>query len=423
MNSSNSDETEFTDETIETKSFDSELAASETVDIAPAKKMDSAKIKALDKKSHSELDRFIAHLADACPLISYEEKEAKENMARYIMGKRLGSGAIGQVIEATDEHLGRNVAIKILQDNNGIDRDRIARFIAEAQIIAQLEHPTIVPVHEIGRMPGGLPYFTMKQVKGQLLSEVINDMRVNNEKKDMRRYTTRLLRRFSSLCNGIAYAHSKGVVHRDLKPDNIMIGEYGEIQIMDWGLAKVMSENEVRSTSDICTVRSSKAMSTLDGSIAGTPSYMSPEQARGELDKITPASDIFSLGLLLAEIITLVRVFRCQESSVTLRQVGRAGPIDIAELNRKVNVPKEIQAIIRKCTMPDPKDRYQSAEDLSDDIKAYMENRGVTAMPDNQYDKIRKWTMRHQMSAGLIIGTIATLIIGTVVHSIIKLLN
>lgn len=422
MNNTENTETEFINDTEIINKTGSEFSAKETVDIKPAKKMDSEKIKNIHKNSHNELDRYIAHLADACPLISYEEKEARENMARYIMGRKLGSGAIGQVIEATDEHLGRNVAIKILQDSGGIDRDRIARFIAEAQIIAQLEHPTIVPVHEIGRMPGGLPYFTMKQVRGQLLSEAINEMRIN-DKKDMKRYTNKLLRRFSSLCNGIAYAHSKGVVHRDLKPDNIMIGEYGEIQIMDWGLAKVMNESEVRRASDVSTVRSSKSMSTLDGAIAGTPSYMSPEQARGELDRISPASDIFSLGLLLAEIVTLVRVFRSQESAITLRQVGRAGPIDITELNRKISVPKEIQAIIRKCTMPEPQDRYQSAEDLSDDIKAYMENRGVTAMPDNQYDKVRKWTMRHQLIAGLITGVLIGFALSGIAHVVLKIIK
>ena len=139
-----------------------------------------------------------------------------------------------------------------------------------------LEHPTIVPVHEIGLMPGGLPYFTMKKVRGKLLSEIINERRVDNN-GDFIRFRKRLLRRFSSLCNGIAYSHSRGVIHRDLKPDNIIIGEYGEIQIiMDWGLAKVTSDSPVVKPSEISTVRNNHSMSTMVGSIAGTPILYEP---------------------------------------------------------------------------------------------------------------------------------------------------
>ncbi len=422
MDKANSDETQFIstheDDGLETEGFGS----GETIDIAPKEKISSDRIMSVGKKAHGELDKFLVHLADATPLISYEEEEAKEIMARYIMGQELGSGAIGQVIEAHDEHLSRIVAIKILQDSGGLDRDRIARFIAEAQIIAQLEHPTIVPVHEIGCMPGGLPYFTMKKVKGKLLSEVINERRVDN-KKDFIRYRKRLLRRFSSLCNGVAYAHSRGVVHRDLKPDNIMIGEYGEIQIMDWGLAKVLNDSTVVKPSEVFTIRNNQSMSTMDGSIAGTPSYMSPEQARGELDKISPASDIFSLGLLLAEIVTLVRVFRCSESAITLKQVGRAGPIDASNLNKRISVPHELLAIIAKCTMPKPEDRYSSAEELSDDIKAYLENREITAIDYSPIGKFVKWAGRHPKNTGIIIGIVSGVAASAITYLTLKLIH
>ncbi len=400
-----------------------EFTSGDTLDITPeVKKVDSDRILSPGKNTQGELEKFLQHLSDATPTISYEPEEAQEIMARYIMQDELGRGAIGQVIEATDEHLKRNVAIKILQESSGLDRDRIARFIAEAQIIAQLEHPTIVPVHEIGLMPGGLPYFTMKKLRGKLLSEVINERRVDNS-KDFVRYRKRLLRRFSNLCNGIAYAHSRGVVHRDLKPDNIIIGEYGEIQIMDWGLAKVMGDSPVVKPSEISTVRNNHSMSTMVGSIAGTPAYMSPEQARGELDRIGSASDIFSLGLLLAEIITLVRVFRSTEPAITLKQVGKAGPIDARILNKKIHVPGELQAIIAKCTMPDPEDRYQNAELLSDDLKAYLENREVTAMQYSPVDRLRKWKNRNSKYTGFIIGAAAALGLSVVIVTICKLLK
>ncbi len=415
MNERNSDETQFLSGLNEDDLVAEEYLSGETIDIPPKEeKVESNRILSVGKRAHGELEKFLQHLSDATPLISYEKEESEEIMARYTMGAELGRGAIGQVIEAQDEHLKRNVAIKILQENNGLDRDRIARFIAEAQIIAQLEHPTIVPVHEIGLMPGGLPYFTMKKVRGKLLSEVINERRVDNS-NDFIRYRKRLLRRFSLLCNGVAYAHSRGVVHRDLKPDNIIIGEYGEIQIMDWGLAKVLNDSSVVKPSEVSTVRNNHSMSTMMGSIAGTPAYMSPEQARGELDRIGPASDIFSLGLLMAEIVTLVRVFRSTEPAITLKQVGKAGPIDASNLNHKIEVPKELCAIIAKCTMPNPEDRYQNAEFLSDDLKAYLENREVTAMQYTYIDRFLKWKNRNSKNTGLIIGAAAALTISALI--------
>lgn len=383
----------------------------ETVEMKPGKK--SGDLNLSELKGAGELDWFISHLTDACPMISYDEQEAREEKARYIMGKQLGIGAIGQVINAVDEHLSRNVAIKILRDAGGIDRDRIARFIAEAQITAQLEHPTIVPVHEIGRMPGGMPYFTMKTVRGKSLADIINNMRVSQkvEPADQRR----LLRRFVQLCLGVAYAHSKGVVHRDLKPDNIMVGEYGEAQIMDWGLAKVMSDSQIHAPSNIKTVRMNESLQTMDGSIAGTPSYMSPEQARGEQEKIGPASDIFSLGLILAEILTLIRVFRDTDPAVTLRKVGKAHSIDLSELAPRARVSKELEATVKKCTHHNPEDRYQSAHDLAEDIRAYLENREVSAAPDMTHKKVIKWSIRNPLMTGMVGGLVIGLLIATVI--------
>lgn len=377
----------------------------DTIDLKPDSAFDQDQVN--DTPRSGELERFIGHLADACPLISYDPEEAQVLQARYIMGKELGSGAIGQVIEAHDAHLCRDTAIKILRDDGGIDRDRIARFIAEAQITAQLEHPTIVPVHEIGRMPGGMPYFTMKTVRGKSLSEIINELRVLTLKeRKASRYDERfLLRRIVQLCYGIAYAHSKGVVHRDLKPDNIMIGEYGEVQIMDWGLAKVMSGSAVTAPQEIHTIRIGDGLRTLDGSIAGTPSYMSPEQARGDQERIGPASDIFALGLLLAEVLTLFRVFRESDHPAHLLQrISRSGPIEVSVLAPAAKVAKELEAIIRKCTMNRIEQRYLHADEVADDIRAYLENREVSAEPDQTHKKVIKWTLRNPLMTGLAIG-------------------
>lgn len=386
---------------------DEHFGYTDTVELKPQHHRRQGQLKISEYQDSNELDRFIAHLTDACPLIAYDDEEAADLQARYIMGKELGSGAIGQVIQAYDAHLSRVTAIKILRDNGGIDRDRIARFIAEAQITAQLEHPTIVPVHEIGRMPGGMPYFTMKTVRGKSLSEIINELRIMTpkERKNTRYDTRFLLRRFVQLCFGVAYAHSRGVVHRDLKPDNIMIGEYGEVQIMDWGLAKVMSGSDVNAPKGIQTIRLGDNMRTLDGSIAGTPSYMSPEQARGDQENIGPASDIFALGLLLAEVLTLTRVFREREHPThLLHRISRAGPVELSDISPSTRVSKEIEAIVRKCTMNRIEQRYQRADEIADDIRAYLENREISAEPDQTHKKLIKWTLRNPLTSGIAIG-------------------
>lgn len=400
---------------------DGNFTITDTIDMQP--EATSKRLSMPEQQDGQQLDKFIEHLSDACPLIAYHDDEDDQlnQHARYIMGHELGSGAIGQVIDAHDEHLTRNIAIKILRDSGGIDRERIARFIAEAQITAQLEHPTIVPVHEIGRMPGGMPYFTMKKVRGKSLSAIINQLRITPPRQ--RKYSTFherfLLRRFVQLCFGLAYAHSRGVVHRDLKPDNIMIGEYGEVQIMDWGLAKIMNSSDIFSDDNVHTIRHGDAMRTLEGSIAGTPSYMSPEQASGAQDMISPASDIFSLGLVLAEMLTLVRVFRHEENpSHLLYHITHCGPIEASSLKNGIKIAKELEAIIRKCTMNNPKHRYQSMDEVADDIRAYLENREVSAERDTTHKKLLKWTMRNRLTTGVAIGVGAAILIGMLIKSV-----
>lgn len=397
-----------------------DFSFSDTVELKPATVEKSQRLRVSDKLVSTELDRFIAHLADACPLIAYDDDEDTAD-ARYVMGSELGSGAIGQVIEAHDEHLSRTVAVKILRESGGIDREKIARFISEAQITAQLEHPTIVPVHEIGRMPGGMPYFTMKTVRGKSLNEIINELRIlptKDRKKSF--YTERIiLRRFVQLCFGVAYAHSKGVVHRDLKPENIMLGEYGEVQIMDWGLAKVMSGSTVQTRNNIKTIRSGGELQTMEGSIAGTPSYMSPEQARGDQDAIGPASDIFTLGLILAEVLTLIRVFRGSgHPSQLLQQISHSGPIELSDLSPGYKASKELEAIVRKCTMNKPEHRYQTADEVADDIRAYLENREISAEPDQTHKKVLKWTYRHPLLTGMLLGFALAVAAGGFVYSL-----
>ncbi len=322
-----------------------------------------------------DLNALLRHLEDARPSITDDINDDQFPPARYVIGPELGSGSIGQVIEARDQHLGRLVAIKILHEGEGLSRDGIARFIAEAQITAQLEHPSVVPVHEIGLMPGGMPYFSMKLVKGRSLADVINHLRIG-DRESLRNYNyLARLRLFQRICQGLAYAHAKGVVHRDLKPANILIGQYGEVQIMDWGLAKAMrSPMQEDEGLIVTTVRQGSGMNTYGGAIAGTPAYMSPEQARGEFQNIGPASDVFALGLLLAELMTMTRVYRGGGFAETLAQAANpATEVDIRALAPTAMFSSGLDRVVRKATHAEPSLRYRDAGEFSDDIAKLIE--------------------------------------------------
>lgn len=321
------------------------------------------------------LEGLLNHLEDARPSIIADISEETTPPARYLIGQELGSGSVGQVIEARDQHLGREVAIKILHEGEGLSRDGIARFIAEAQITAQLEHPSVVPVHEIGIMPGGMPYFSMKLVRGRSLDDIINHLRIGDREARRRYNHLARLRLFQRICQGMAYAHAKGVVHRDLKPANIFIGEYGEVQIMDWGLAKtVKSPSPDQGGELVSTVRQASGMNTFDGAIAGTPAYMSPEQARGDFPRIGPASDVFALGLILAELMSLTRVYRQSTFQATLEAAREpAGEVDIRALAPSASFSHGVDRVIRRATQPDIGLRYEHAGMLVRDIAKLIE--------------------------------------------------
>lgn len=321
------------------------------------------------------LESLLNHLEDARPSIIADISEDQTPPARYLIGQELGSGSVGQVIEARDQHLGRQVAIKILHDGEGLSRDGIARFVAEAQITAQLEHPSVVPVHEIGIMPGGMPYFSMKLVKGRSLSDVINHLRIGDREVQRSYNFLARLRLFQRICQGMAYAHAKGVVHRDLKPDNIFIGEFGEVQIMDWGLAKTVKSSMPDFAEDLVnTVRQASGMNTMGGAIAGTPAYMSPEQACGDFLRIGPPSDVFALGLILAEFISLVRVYRDATFQGTLDMARNpSGEVNIRELGSGVSFSHGVDRVVRKATNPEVGLRYCHAGELSTDIAKLIE--------------------------------------------------
>ena len=242
------------------------------------------------------------------PVVKPRSATEEALAGRYQVIGELARGGVGVILKARDADLGRDVAMKVLRSDHMGNGELLQRFIEEAQIGGQLQHPGIVPVYELGLHADERPYFTMKLVKGRTLSALLSD------RDDFRRERGRYLAIFHQVCQTLAYAHSRGVVHRDLKPANIMVGAFGEVQVVDWGFAKVLAsggvadERKARAAADlsvIATVRSeADGSASMVGSIMGTPAYMPPEQALGEVDNLDERSDAFSLGAILCEILT-----------------------------------------------------------------------------------------------------------------------
>ena len=210
----------------------------------------------------------------------------------------LGIGGMGEVRQVRDRHLRRVLAMKILQEELVGRPTAISRFVEEAQTTAQLEHPGIVPVHEIGRLADGRVFFTMKEVKGRTLRQVL-------DRAEQRVGLRRLVSVLHTVCGAVAYAHSRGVIHRDLKPENVMIGAFGEVLVPDWGISKVQGSTDDAKLTPVISGRTGDHATRM-GSIAGTPRYMAPEQARGDTGSMGPWTDVWALGAMLDELLATV---------------------------------------------------------------------------------------------------------------------
>jgi serine/threonine-protein kinase len=265
---------------------------------------------------------------------------------------------MGRIHPATDRNLLRHVALKRLATelvNESFYRDG---FIAEAQITGQLEHPNIVPVHELSVDPSGVPYFTMKLVQGVSFHEWLHAP--GNELGTPSRLE-RGLEIFLKVCDAVAYAHHRGVIHRDIKPANIMVADFGQVYLMDWGLARVTQ----------CAVAPA-AMMLAEGPV-GTPEYMSPEQARGNPTEMDERSDVFGLGAVLSEIVTGRLPYGTHQDPEVLLARARAGAvIAIEEVTANIELPKRIRRIIARATEPAPEDRYQRVLDLQQDVREFL---------------------------------------------------
>jgi len=277
---------------------------------------------------------------------------------------------MGIVFEAVDRDLRRRVAMKIIHPGKSMDRNKVKRFLEEAQITGQLEHPNIIPVHEVGVNRKGNMFFTMKLVIGKSLGGILDEYREGSEK--IRKEFTRhdLLGIFQRVLDGVAFAHSRGVIHRDLKPTNIMIGEYGEVLIMDWGLAKVFGHPDVRSYTVEVGGKGGARMKTRHGAIVGTPAYLPPEQAAGKPEDMDERSDVYSLGAILYELLILAPPFDAETGD----EIIKAVLTEEAKPPREIDgtIPLELEHIAMKCLNKDKRKRYQSVAGIRQDIDSFL---------------------------------------------------
>jgi serine/threonine-protein kinase len=299
---------------------------------------------------------------------------------RYETLKVLGEGGMGMVLRVRDTQLNRRVAMKVLKPRLLKSAAALGRFKEEAQIAAQLQHPGIIPVHDIGRRPDGSVYFTMKEVKGATYEDVIDDVQVALEDGHQRTQDGWTFRRvidlFYRVCETVAYAHHRGVVHRDLKPENIMVGAFGEVLVLDWGLAKILAEEQTEAEELVETDRSlNNSIKTRMGSVAGTPSFMAPEQARGQIHKITPATDVYGLGGILYAILTGQTAYMASTVRQLLDMVSEGEPIVPAHAIKEPPgpVPKELSDIAMKALSFRAADRYAEAGAMAKEVAAWLD--------------------------------------------------
>lgn len=277
------------------------------------------------------------------------------------------------LMEAIDTNLMRRMAMKILRDESNKDEHELSRMVIEAQLTAQLDHPNIVPIYELGLDKKKRLFFTMKKVQGRPLYEMINEKELASRTD---RDVFNLIQIMLKVCDSVSFAHSKGVLHGDLKPDNIMIGKYGQVYLMDWGIAHVKQNgNPAASGMDVHEVKKRKCYSIREeqkGNVVGTPCYISPEQACGDPDAIDERSDIFSLGAILYEILT--GEFPIPGKSLREMQVN-AKKCEFPSPDKRVDfsLPIRLVRITMNAMSKNPADRYQTVEELRDDLEGFLE--------------------------------------------------
>ncbi len=395
--------------------------------------------------AHRELELELRELYSACGEVDDALQEGKQvhdtqiadiermlasictspdSESRYAIEGEVGRGGMGAVLRVLDRKLGRPIAMKVIlgqalgastHGTPSIQPRQLARFLNEAKVTSRLEHPGIVPVHDIGVDDRGRAYFTMKLVGGRTLAEVFERQALGDPEWPK----TRVLGLIQRVCEAVAYAHDNGVIHRDLKPANVMIGDFGEVYVMDWGLARSLTSLEAdaglalsgSATADVLLEQMSM---THEGIVLGTPAYMPPEQAGGQVEEMGPHSDVYSIGAMLYHLLANHPPYcssseRLTGSSVIERiRSGPPAPID------RVSASPELVSICSRAMARERVARYPSVTELSGELRAFLDGRVVRAYETGPWAEARKWIRRNRALAATGLSAIAILIVGLI---------
>lgn len=316
---------------------------------------------------------------------------------RYRLLQRIGRGGMGSVYLAEDTALGRRVALKVLDlpDPRG---ELAARLLREARILAQLEHPGIVPVHDVGTLADGRVFYTMKYVEGRRLDRLAGEAASVPDR----------LRIFGKICETVAFAHARSVIHRDLKPENIMVGPFGEVLVMDWGIAKILRAAAAPASGDQAATHvsapaaageangSGRSATTAHGTVLGTPGYMAPEQARGDIERLDERADIYALGAILRFLLEPHGPEPHGRELATISAVCAGASGQPLRQRQSTDLPRPLAAVCAKAMAPEAAARYTSVGELAADVARYLDGLPVTAYPETWLDRAGRFLARHR---------------------------